>query len=207
MNNILIILSFLIFSLNLKSEEIPSYRLTVTPSKYIINKNETLKTLINISGYGNIKKSKLLVYSDINVKINSDTANMVYKTFFSNDFSDFEIEKNRINNYYCSKNADLFGIYGINIEFKPFELRIKTKETGRHIIYAIFTYTYDEKNYYSDKIEFEFYVNTCLDNNQTWLIVLATIIALIGLFKDLFRKNTKSKVLGFKAQLTTKKTQ
>jgi len=190
----IIILTFFIFLINLKSQEIPSYRLAVTPSRYVVDKDDTLKVLINISGYGDIKKSKLLVYSDFNVKINNGTFNLLYQTFFTRNFADYDIEKDKLHKLYNENKTDSFGIYGINIEFNPLELRIRTKETGKHIVYAIFTYTYDEKRYYSDRIEFEFYVNTWLDKNQTWLIILTTVIALIGLFnfRDIFRKKERS---------------
>lgn len=165
------------------SQDIPSYKISVTPSAYIINKKEKLDFLINISGYGKLENTKLLIYSDYNVKINDKENNLCYQTLTSEIFEDEKI------------NKPSYGISPTGIEITPLKHSLKTNKTGEHTVYIILTYTADDKKFYTDRITFDFYVNTWLDNNQTWLIISGTILALLGLFdfRSIFKRQRRKR--------------
>jgi hypothetical protein len=171
-----------------------SYKISITPSKIIINPDDTLYAQVNISGYGKVIRSKLMIYSDDKIRFIDEkgkaSSNTIYWIFNEKRF----LDKNEV-------NLGTSSIPPKELEYqKGYFIGLISKETGNHTVVAIFTY-FDGENYYTDRYDFNFYVNTWLDRNQTWLIILGVIISLIALFQNqlgklwnyVFKSTKKSK--------------
>ena len=152
----------------------PCYKIGLIPEKYSTNKDTPFKITIAASGGGHIEKAKIMVYSDEQVKIKIDEGGEWSNVFIEIRPEVFEEDRSK---------GGYYNIFPLKSEFtdKIRTIQIKSDSTGDHSIFFVLSYTPDNENWYSDRTEFKFHVNTILDNNQLWLSILAVLVAIIAL--------------------------
>jgi hypothetical protein len=178
---------------------IPSYKIALVPEKYTTDKNKPFNIFVKVSGAGAVINAKLTAYSDINVRLDEyhkgkqegDYKYDADQFFFSIPVEDFKERE----------GFERFSTRALKYEFGDDhigEVRVKALSVGDHVINLVLSYTPDGVNWYSDRLEFKFHVNTIMDK-YGWL---GLIIALLGLiFKQEVYSLINFSILLFKQEI------
>jgi hypothetical protein len=176
---------------------VPSYKIGLVPEKYTTDKNKPFNIIVKISGAGAVINAKLMAYSDLNVKLAKyETGKQEEEYKYETDQFFFGIP---IEGFQEREGFETFPTPALKYEFAHdydvARVRAKALSTGDHVINFVFSYTPDGINWYSDRLEFKFHVNTPMDKYGVW----GLIIALLGLiFKQEVLSLLQSLLLLFK---------
>ena len=197
MKKILLILILFFLMVNFVSA-IPSYKLGIIPEKYTINKDESVRITITASGGGPIEKAKMMIYSDekVKIKINENEGYKWSNVFLAIDSTVFTISEE------YQDRKDIHNTFPLKSEFtsKIQEISLKSDESGDHVVLFVFSYTENNETWYTDRLEFEFHVNSWWDNWQGTIgfigIMVALIIGILSIIPTTLRddKLYKSKI-------------
>lgn len=154
--------------------EKPSYRVTVITHNKEKNKpNIPFTVTLCASGAGKIAAAKILAHTDESVDLsqapNKQTFQNLFLAISPNSFDDSDIGRYNIN----AKKSEFTA--------KIAEMTILPHETGDHLIYLTLTYTNNNMNWYTDRLEYGFHVNSHAENYHTLYIATGTVIALLSL--------------------------
>jgi hypothetical protein len=155
------------------NSQISSYKMGLIPSNYSTDPNVSLDVVIAVSGNGVAKRAKILIYSDDEVGIILEEKEYKKAGFIRIDTRRYFVEEE---NKFKSQLPDTFPIKSEFTEMIK-KIKLRSDKGGDHIVFFILSYTPDDMNWYSDRLEFKFHVNTFLDRNLWWLTVLGIVIA------------------------------
>ncbi|MBU1124712.1 MAG: hypothetical protein KKC84_01675 [Candidatus Omnitrophica bacterium] len=164
-----------------------SYKIGLVPEKYTTDKNNPFNIIVKVSGGGSVVNAKLTAYSDLNVMLakyeenkREDSYNYVADQFFFG-LSTASFKKR--------EGFDQFPTPALRCEFGHdydiARLRVKAFSVGDHIVTFVFSHTPDGINWYSDRLEFKFHVNTVMER---WGLSIALCGLLISLLGFIFRQ-------------------
>lgn len=169
----------------------PSYSVVILNKDPNLNSGDETTFDLFITGYGDIKFAKLNVYTD--------------GGFFINAVS-FETNDSKRGDWLTNQEAHWIymevPLYNYNDENKmtnleygvpPVSVRsyIPRNIDGDRKIYAILTYQDISGNWYTDRVELKFHINTWIERN--WIIIaigaIITVVAgFITIYKEILRK-------------------
>ena len=165
---------------NIMNSQTPSYKLGLIPSDYSTDPNTPLDIVVAVSGNGNVKKAKIMVYSDNNVSLNGQNNNLIIpvdpKTFAENEKVKKALDAKKPTHGITPLMSEV-GEHNLVIK-----ISLKSKNPGDHNVIFILSYSPDDTNWFTDRQEFKFHVNSFLDLYSGWLTVLGVALAFLALF-------------------------
>lgn len=121
-----------------------------------------------------------MVYSDNSVFLNGENNNLIIpidpKTFTENEEVKKALDAKKSNHGITPLNSEV-GAHNLVIK-----IDLESKNPGDHSVIFIFSYSPDDTNWFSDRLEFKFHVNSFLDIYSGWLTVLGVALAFLALF-------------------------
>jgi hypothetical protein len=183
---------FLFLNLTGVCQQSSSWEIWIVPSKYTVDKLETLELAFGLTGYGPLNPNllKIVAFCDSSTKMRyGDSTNLYDKYFIGLVNAPKNIFTERMNNlpnniFLKSDTAAIFD-----------HLYLTPKTPGDKVLTIIATYSPDSINWYATAREFSYHVNTFGEKYQTFLIIAGLLFAvpiwslIYKLFKLLFSKS------------------
>ncbi len=152
-----------------------SYKIGLVPEKYTADKNEPFNIIVKISGAGTVINAKLTAYSDLNVRL-AEYQNGKQEKDYNYEADQFFFGVST-EGFKERTGFDKFPTPALKYEFGHdydiARVRAKALSAGDHVINFIFSCTPDGVNWYSDRLEFKFHVNTIMDKYGWWGLIIA----------------------------------
>jgi len=170
----------------------PSYSIVILNKDSNINPGENTFFDLYITGFGDLKYAKLNIFTD---------GGFVIKNYR------FKRTDNKLTDWTPESNSELAIIqlmpiiydyenFSMNMEYSPPPITAKSYippniTPGDHKIYAFLTYQDLNGNWYVDKAELQFHVNTWIE--RYWIIiafgaVITVIAGAITIYKEVFKE-------------------
>lgn len=180
---VIVISFFTTLSPALSSESNGAWELYVVPEKYTINLGEELKLGFGFTGYGNIDplRFKVVAYSenDTVIQYKDSRSSKNFNTFtiypINNDASSTRFTKRQqsVPDYTIALLTD----YDSQLDW----LKLHPESSGNKKLTLIATYFVQGDGWRTTKCEFDYHVNTRVEEFQTLITVISIILALLSI--------------------------
>ena len=187
-----------------EKDMVPSYSITIVNyGSYTVDPKEPFSLETFISGYGEIRASKIIIYFGNVAELK--------EMFICNELVEEGLDKPGdaimtyvppLNLFYTINNANPLilrsevgcseGKTPLKFNFEVLEQNFREEKiVGDYKMDFIFTYTNNGKEWYTSKENVIIHVRSGWERNQWWIITIGVVIAFLALFKKFLRQSWK----------------